>query len=100
MGPGGRFHGQRSPGLVRVMQGMQARVPDWRRHGAHEDRTPRALQGETWLDSARSRDRLFAALRALGGELGAGCQSALLFNEIFNRFFSQTRPAEMAPRHL
>ena len=30
---------------VRELQGLQARMPDRRRHGAHEDRVPRALQG-------------------------------------------------------
>ena len=32
-------------GSLRRLQGLQARVPDRRRHGADEDRVPRPLQG-------------------------------------------------------
>jgi Fe-S oxidoreductase len=42
---------------LRVVQGLQARVPDRRRHGAHENRVPRALQG-----AASLRDRAIAKL--------------------------------------
>ena len=73
---------------VRVVQGLQARVPDRRRHGAHEDRVHRALQGAARPDAARPRRRLPAALRAVGRAPGArrqpclapGCGRALGFS--------------------
>ena len=34
----------RDAGAVRLVQGLQARMPDRRRHGAHEDRVPAPLQ--------------------------------------------------------
>ena len=50
-----RSEGRARP--LRLVQGLQARVPDRRRHGAHEDRVHRAVQGEARLHAARSRDR-------------------------------------------
>ena len=62
---------------VRLLQGLQARMPDRRRHGADEDRVHRALQGEARLHAARPRDRLPAALRALGRCACAACRTLL-----------------------
>ena len=62
----GRGGGESRPGSLRLLQRLQARVPDRRRHGAHEGRVPRALQGKTRPERARSRHRLFATLCILG----------------------------------
>ncbi len=43
LGAGLRCAGQGGAGSVRVLQGLQARMPDRRRHGAHEDRVQGAV---------------------------------------------------------
>ena len=48
----------RGAGPVRQLQGLQARLPDRRRHGAHEDRVPRALHDAS--TATRCKDRLIA----------------------------------------
>ena len=63
---------------LRLVQRLQARVPDRGRHGADESRVPRALQGEARPDRARSRDRLSAALCTLGRAHGAFIELARL----------------------
>ena len=45
LGDDGRAGGQGGARPLRLVQGLQARMPDRRRHGAHEDRVPGALQG-------------------------------------------------------
>ena len=50
---------------MRVLQGLQARMPHRRRHGAHENRVSGALQQAPWPEAARPPGRLAAALRAL-----------------------------------
>ena len=44
----------RDAGSVRRLQGLQARLPDRRRHGADEDRVPRALQGSATATRCRT----------------------------------------------
>ncbi len=53
----------RRAGPVRELQGLQARVPHRRRHGAHEDRASRALQGAAWPHAERPSRRPPARLR-------------------------------------
>ena len=48
---------QRGAGSVRRLQGLQARLPDRRRHGADEDRGDGAAQGGARLRPARSLPR-------------------------------------------
>ena len=57
LGAEARRSGQGGARPVRVVQGLQARMPDRRRHGADEDRVPGALQGEARLLAARPRHR-------------------------------------------
>ena len=52
-------------GPVRRLQGLQARLPDRRRHGQDEDRVPGALQGAPRLHAEGQADRAPARLRAL-----------------------------------
>src|SRR5690606_23291933 len=47
--------------------GVQARMPDRRRHGAHEDRVPLPLDAQARAAAARPAGRLPAALRRAGG---------------------------------
>ena len=53
---------------LRVLQGLPPRMPDRRRHGAHEDRGAGGARGEVRPVAARPAGRLSAALRALCGE--------------------------------
>ena len=52
-----RRGGARRARPLRVVQGLQARMPDRRRHGAHEDRVHRALQAPPRAHAARPADR-------------------------------------------
>ena len=52
---------------LRLLQGMPARMPDRRRHGAHEDRSAAGAGGKIRPVAARPAGRLSAALRALCG---------------------------------
>ena len=61
---------------VRVVQGLQARMPDRRRHGADEDRVPASLSRPPRLAAEGPADRLPAALRARGRAPGAARQPA------------------------
>ncbi len=59
---------------MRLVQGLQARMPDRRRHGADEDRVPRPLQGDARLSL---RDRAIAYLPRYApwaGRVRAACQ--------------------------
>src|SRR5207237_294844 len=71
----GRRGGQGGARSVRLVQGLQARMPDRRGHGAHEDRVSRPLQREPRPQCARSGDRVPAALRAARGAHGATRES-------------------------
>ena len=55
----------RDDGAVHLVQGLQARMPDRRRHGAHEDRVPAPLPQAPRAHAARPADRLSAALCTL-----------------------------------
>ena len=61
----------RGAGSVRALQGLQARMPDRRRHGEDENRVPASLSRAPRLLAEGQADRLPAALRALGGALRA-----------------------------
>ena len=75
-GSGCRCAGEGRARSVRLLQGLQARMPDRRRHGAHEDRIPGALPQAPRPDAARARDRLPAALRAAGGRACAALRTS------------------------
>ena len=66
----------RDDGAVHLVQGLQARMPDRRRHGADEDRVPAPLPQTPRAQPARPADRLAAALRPLCRAAGAAAQSA------------------------
>ena len=66
----------RDHGIVHLVQGLQARMPDRRRHGADEDRVPAPLPPAPRAHATRPADRLSAALRALRRASGAAAQSA------------------------
>ena len=66
----------RDDGAVRLVQGLQARMPDRRRHGADEDRVPAPLPPRPRAFGARPAGRLSAALCALCRAAGAAAQSA------------------------
>ena len=65
-----RAHLRRDGGdheAVRLLQGVPARMPDRRRHGAHEDRGAGGARGKARADPAQPPGRLPAALCAGGG---------------------------------
>ena len=66
----------RDAGPVHLVQGLQARMPDRRRHGAHEDRVPAPLPEAPRAHAARPADRLSAALCALRRADRAAAQPA------------------------
>ena len=61
---------------VRLLQGLPARMPDRRRHGAHEDRGAGGARRQARPLAARPAGRLSAALRALCRALAVAAQSA------------------------
>ena len=61
---------------VRLLQGLPARMPDRRRHGAHEDRGAGRARLQARLHAAGPAGRLAAALRALCREAGLAVQHA------------------------
>jgi FAD/FMN-containing dehydrogenase len=61
---------------LRLLQGLPARMPDRRRHGAHEDRGAGGARGEARHFIARSPRRLSAALCAVRGRVAEACQPA------------------------
>ena len=64
---------RRGAGPLRQLQGLQARLPDRRRHGADEDRVPAPLaRARTDSTLQGSADRAPAALRAMGVARGRG----------------------------
>ena len=74
-----RAHLRRDDGhaqTLRVLQGLPARMPDRRRHGQDEDRSPGRARRETWAVAARPAGGLPAALCRLGGALCPACQLA------------------------
>ena len=77
---------------LRLVQGLPARMPDRRRHGAHEDRGAGRARREAWAVVARPADRLDAALCALCGDDAVGVQCA--------RQVSAAREAVRAARRL
>ncbi len=60
---------------LRVLQGLPARMPDRRRHGAHEDRGAGGARRETRPVAARPAGRLSAALRAVRRRGAPGCST-------------------------
>ena len=58
LGRDGRDHG-----ALRRLQGLQARVPDGRRHGADEDRVPASAPETAWTEPARSARGVAAPVR-------------------------------------
>src|SRR5260370_850445 len=66
----------RDDGAVHRLQGLQARMPDRRRHGAHEDRVPASAPQAARPLPAGAPRRLPAALRPGGVAPGAAAQSA------------------------
>ena len=78
LGPG-RLHVRRDGGddeALRVLQGLPPRMPDRRRHGAHEDRGAGGARGEIRAVAARPAGRLSAALCALCGEAAVADEPA------------------------
>ena len=61
---------------LRLVQGLPPRMPDRRRHGAHEDRGAGRARREARPVVARPADRLDAALCALCGDDAVGVQRA------------------------
>ena len=61
---------------MRLLQGLPARMPDRRRHGAHEDRSAGGARRETRAFAARPAGRLAAALRAARRETSVAAQYA------------------------
>ena len=61
---------------LRLLQGLPARMPDRRRHGAHEDRGAGGAHREARAFAARPAGRLSAALRAVGGAASGAVQPA------------------------
>ena len=59
--------GARSARPLRELQGMPARMPDRRRHGADEDRVPASLAAQARAVAQGPADRVSAALGAVGG---------------------------------
>ena len=70
-----RCHGGDAEAL-RLVQGVPARMPDRRRHGAHEDRGVAHAERKIRHVAARPPGRLSAALRAHGGEAVLAAQFA------------------------
>ena len=58
---------------LRLVQGLPPRMPDRRRHGAHEDRSAGRARRQIRALAARPAGRLPAALCALCGEVSRGC---------------------------
>ena len=93
---------------LRLLQGLPARMPDRRRHGAHEDRGAGGARRQAWPHAARPADRLSAALCAVRRRI------ARLANELANlrndiprlrgwsravcRLEREAQPAAVAPR--
>ena len=61
---------------LRLLQGVPARMPDRRRHGAHEDRGAGRAREEIWIVVARPAGRLSAALCAVRGAHSLAAQCA------------------------
>ena len=61
---------------LRLLQGLPPRVPDRRRHGAHEDRGALRARRKARAVAARPPDRLPAALCAARGEVSGARQRA------------------------
>ena len=92
--------------VVRLLQGLPARMPDRRRHGAHEDRGAGRARRKARPHAARPAGRLAAALRALRRAASVAVQSAQRQRRAaaglrtVRRVFAPAQPAEMARRHL
>ena len=74
-----RAHLRRDGGdtkTLRLLQGVPPRMPDRRRHGAHEDRSFTRTERKVRTVAARPARRLPAALRALCGAAALVVQSA------------------------
>ena len=87
---------------LRLLQGLPPRMPDRRRHGAHEDRGAGGARGQARALAARPAGRLSAALCALCGEAAVAVERArrmpgmARLSERVAGFSAQTQPAEMA----
>ena len=68
----------RGHGSLRELQGLQARLPDRRRHGAHEDRGEVGASHEQGPQPARSPDRQPAGDRAIGAAAALAVQPRLV----------------------
>ena len=60
---------------LRLLQGLPARMPDRRRHGAHEDRGAGRARRQARALAARPAGRLSAALRAVCARSCPGCST-------------------------
>ena len=96
----------RGDGPVRRLQRLQARVPDRRRHGAHEDRVPRSLQEAPRPHAQGPAGRAPARLRARGEPRRLARQPAQLDSRRGAARRAPARPrraaqaADLAQRHL
>ena len=97
----------RRDGSVRVLQGLQARMPDRRRHGEDEDRVPRPLQEAPRLHAEGPADRPSARLCACREPRAVArrtCATAFparrALGEKLLGLSARRAPAAMASRHL
>ena len=92
--------------LMRLLQGLPARMPDRRRHGAHEDRGAGGAREASRPHAARPAGRLAAALCALRGAAPVAVQSAqrqpvhARGGGKIRRLLAPAQPAAMAQRHF
>ena len=92
-------HGRQGAGSLRQLQGLQARLPDRRRHGAHEDRGEVGAAHEQGLEPARPADRRSAGDGALGAAPAVAVQSRGP-RAALARLRQAARIAQMAQRHV
>src|SRR5687767_4042241 len=85
---------------MRLVQRLQARMPDRRGHGTHEDRVPRPLQSKAWPERARPGDWLSAALRAVGRAPGTTFKCWFEAVATATRVFAKAQAAQVAHRFL
>ena len=90
---------RRGDGSLRELQGLQARLPDRRRHGAHEDRGEVGAPHEQGAEPARPADRQSAGDRAVGAAAAVAVQPRLV-RAALSRLRQAARAAEVAQRHV
>ena len=86
-------------GSLRELQGLQARLPDRRRHGAHEDRGEVGAPHEQGAPPARPPDRQPAGDRAVCAAAALAVQPRLV-RAVLSRLRQAALAAEVAQRHL